>query len=150
MKVSLAETRLFIIFYINIYIISNGERGIHPNCWKLTRKKVALDILVNTQEDEVKENTSQLPCACNVMQLCSTESLTQMNSLSRFRWWVEISGRNTFLIFSTGSEGGSNLLSLGTTGLEVPPAEVLPTGLECLGPRPGIFSPLDLSIFILQ
>lgn len=43
-----------------------------------------------------------------------------------------------------------NLLSLGTTGLEDPPAEVLPTGLECLGPRPGIFSPLDLSIFILE
>lgn len=44
----------------------------------------------------------------------------------------------------------SNLLSLGTLGLEVPPAEVLPTGLECLGPRPGIFSPLDFSMFILQ
>ena len=30
------------------------------------------------------------------------------------------------------------------------PAEVLPTGPECFGPRPGIFSPLDLSIFILN
>lgn len=48
-----------------------------------------------------------------------------------------------------GPEGGSDLLSLGTTGLDVPPVEVLPTGLECLGPRPGIFSPLDFSMFIL-
>lgn len=37
------------------------------------------------------------------------------------------------------------LPSLGMTGLDV-----LPTGLECLGPRPGIFSPLDFSMFILQ
>lgn len=37
------------------------------------------------------------------------------------------------------------LPSLGTTGLDV-----LPTGLECLGPLPGIFSPLDFSMFILQ
>ncbi|TNN45979.1 hypothetical protein EYF80_043788 [Liparis tanakae] len=36
------------------------------------------------------------------------------------------------------------------TGLEVPPADALPTGLECLGPRPGIFSPVDLSMFMVQ
>lgn len=44
----------------------------------------------------------------------------------------------------------TNLLSLGATGLDVPPTEVLPTGLECLAPRPGIFSPLDFSMFILR
>lgn len=41
----------------------------------------------------------------------------------------------------------ASLLSFGTAAL---PAEVLPTGLECLGPRPGIFSPLDFSMSVLQ
>ena len=36
------------------------------------------------------------------------------------------------------------------TGPDTAPADVLPTGPECFGPLPGIFSPLDLSIFILN
>lgn len=110
---------------------------------------------VNTPGDEAQKKTrpSFCMCLCNITQPSSSESLTQINGLTHFRWWGEMTGkeRRNSSCFSTGAgrEGG-NSLSLGTTGLDVPPAEVLPTGLECLGPRPGIFSPLDLSMFILQ
>ncbi len=53
----------------------------------------------------------------------------------------------------SGGERGTeeaDLLSFWAAGLVDGPAVVRPTGLECLGPLPGIFKPLDFSMFIMS
>jgi len=57
------------------------------------------------------------------------------------------------IIARRGSDSGlkeADLLSFWAAGLVDGPAVVRPTGLECLGPLPGIFKPLDFSMFIMS